>query len=107
MLIDWDIRYEVDATLRERMQAAADLCLQCEQVRIPCAVTVCLCDDDTIAEINSQYRGIDRSTDVLSFPSVNYPEKLTAGSCEILLKQDTMISTTPLFSEICLSPFPI
>ena len=88
VLIDWDIRYEVDATLRERMQAAADLCLQCEQVRIPCAVTVCLCDDDTIAEINSRYRGIDRSTDVLSFPSVNYPEKLTAGSCEILLKQE-------------------
>ena len=88
VLIDWDIRYEVDAALRERMQAAADLCLQCEQVRIPCAVTVCLCDDDTIAEINSRYRGIDRSTDVLSFPSVNYPEKLTAGSCEILLKQE-------------------
>ena len=64
VLIDWDIRYEVDATLRERMQAAADLCLQCEQVRIPCAVTVCLCDDDTIAEINSQYRGIDRSKDI-------------------------------------------
>ena len=88
VLIDWDVRVQVDKALRERMQSAADLCLECEQVRLPCAVTVCLCDDDSIAEINRQYRGIDRSTDVLSFPSVNYPENLTAGSCETLLKQE-------------------
>ena len=88
VLIEWDIRYQVDAALRNRMQAAADLCLKCENVRIPCAVNVCLCDDETIADINRQYRGIDRSTDVLSFPSVNYPEGKTAGSCEPLLKRE-------------------
>lgn len=88
MLIEWDVRCQIDQAIMERMQAAADLCLECENVNIPCAVTVCLCDDDTIAEINRQYRNIDRSTDVLSFPSVNYPEGKTAGNSESLLKQE-------------------
>ena len=88
MLIEWDIHHEIDGTIRERMQAAADFCLSCEQVTIPCAVSVCLCDDEMIADINRRYREIDRSTDVLSFPSVNYPEGKTAGDCESLLKQE-------------------
>ena len=54
------------------MQTAADLCLKCENVSVPCAVSVCLCDDDKIAEINRKYRGIDRSTDVLSFPMLDF-----------------------------------
>ena len=88
MLIDWDIRYQTNQSILERMQTAADLCLQFEKVNLPCAVAVCLCDDDTITDINRQYRGIDRSTDVLSFPSVNYPEGRTAGYCPELLKQE-------------------
>ena len=88
MLIEWDVRNQIDPAIMERMQAAADLCLTCENVKLSCAVSVCLCDDETIAEINRQYRGIDRSTDVLSFPSVNYPEGRTAGDCEALLKQE-------------------
>lgn len=88
MLIEWDIQCDIDDSIMERMQAAADLCLTCENVTVPCAVTVCLCDDEKIAEINSQYRGIDRSTDVLSFPSVNYPRGITAGAAEILLKKE-------------------
>ena len=87
MLIEWDVRNEIDSAIMERMQTAADLCLKCENVTIPCAVTVCLCDDAMIADINRQYRGIDRSTDVLSFPSVNYPEGKTAGESEALLRQ--------------------
>ena len=88
VLIEWDVRNEIDNAIMERMQTAADLCLSCENVKIPCAVTVCLCDDAMIADINRQYRGIDRSTDVLSFPSVNYPEGKTAGDSEALLRQE-------------------
>ena len=88
VLIDWDIRYQTDDDIRNKMQAAADLCLECENVSAHCAVSVCMCDDDTIQEINKQYRGIDRSTDVLSFPSVSYPEGKTAGCCPALLRQE-------------------
>ena len=88
MLIEWNLLCEADPYIRSRMQEAAGLSLTAEGVQLPCAVTICLCDDPYIAEINKQYRQIDRSTDVLSFPSVSYPEGKTAGECETLLRQE-------------------
>lgn len=88
MLIDWQILSPLDQSILSKMQQAADLCLSCEGVKATCSVSVCLCDDDYIAGINRQYRETDRSTDVLSFPSVSYPSGMTAGKCESLLKQE-------------------
>ena len=55
------------------MQTAADCALWREGVDKPCAVNVRLCDDEAIRTLNAAQRGIDRATDVLSFPTVNYP----------------------------------
>ena len=38
-----------------------------------CSVSVLLTDDEEIRKINADMRGIDKSTDVLSFPAVQYP----------------------------------
>ena len=86
MQIDWNIHCPLDRNILEKMQEAANLCLKCEDVPESCSVSVCLCDDDYIAGINREYRDTDRSTDVLSFPSVSYPEGHTAGSCAKLLR---------------------
>ena len=88
MQIEWNILMPLDQAILSRMQQAADLCLECEGVAVPCSVSVCLCDDDYIAAINQQYRDTDHSTDVLSFPSVSYPAGSTAGKCESLLRQE-------------------
>ena len=88
MLIEWNILCSPDQSILNRMQEAADLCLTCEHINIPCSVSVCLCDDSYIASINGQYRGIERSTDVLSFPSVCYPRGKTAGESAALLRQE-------------------
>ena len=88
MLIDWKMLCRMDNSVLQRMQEAADCCLKCEQVRVPCCISVCLCDDETIAEVNLKYRGIGSATDVLSFPSVSYPDRETAGSSESLLRQE-------------------
>lgn len=42
----------------------------------PAEVSVVICDDEEIHEINKEYRGIDSSTDVLSFPQYERGEKL-------------------------------
>ena len=39
-----------------------------ESVTAPCAVEILLTDNETIHEINREHRGVDRPTDVLSFP---------------------------------------
>lgn len=88
MLINWDIRCQVKPELLSGLQCAADLCTQTEGVHLPCSVSVCLCDDETIADINGKYRNRNQSTDVLSFPSVSYPSGKTAGDCEDAVRQE-------------------
>lgn len=88
MLINWDIRYQVDQDLLAGLQVAADLSAKTEGVLLPCSISVCLCDDETITEINQKYRNKNQSTDVLSFPSVTYPHGKTASSCEHSIKKE-------------------
>ena len=86
MKIDWENLYPVDGLILDRMSFAADRALACEGIAMDCLIHVCLCDDETISGINREYRGIPSSTDVLSFPSVDYPVGQTAGSNEHLLR---------------------
>ncbi|MBO4453101.1 MAG: rRNA maturation RNase YbeY [Clostridia bacterium] len=53
-------------------------------------VNVTICDDRTIRELNREYRGIDRPTDVLSFPFFDFdtPEKTTLLG-DIVISRDT------------------
>ena len=88
MKIDWDNRYPVDESIREQMSFAADKSVACEGIPMDCSIHVCLCDDKMIAGINGEYRGIPSSTDVLSFPSVDYPVGQTAGNSEQLIRKE-------------------
>ena len=88
MKIDWDNRYPVDESIREQMSFAADKSVACEGIPMDCSIHVCLCDDEMIAGINREYRGIPSSTDVLSFPSVDYPAGQTAGNSEQLIRKE-------------------
>ena len=46
-------------------------CLQAESFRIGCEIDILITDDASIRQMNLQFRNIDRSTDVLSFPLVD------------------------------------
>lgn len=87
MILLWTIDTHVDPSWLTLMQTAADCALITEGVSRKCAVSVRLCDDETIHEINREYRGVDRATDVLSFPMVNYPAGVTAGQADKLLRR--------------------
>lgn len=88
MLIEWNMQAHLDPQIIRIMQEAADECLRAEKISLPCMIDVFLCDDDSIRAINRQHRSIDKSTDVLSFPSVSYPKGQTARSSENLLRQE-------------------
>ena len=64
--IDSELEEEVpyDALLDQVITAA----LEEEGVAVPCEVDVLFTDDEGIHQINLEQRGVDRPTDVLSFP---------------------------------------
>ena len=88
MKLLWQLDTQVDPTWLTLMQKAADAAVATEGVERECAVCVRICDDDAIHEINREYRGVDRATDVLSFPTVNYPADVTAGQADKLLRRE-------------------
>lgn len=50
------------------VRRAIETALAAEGVEDPAAIDILLTDDETIHEINREHRGVDRPTDVLSFP---------------------------------------
>lgn len=83
-----DERNLLDGETMQLMQRCADAAERTEGVTAPLGVFVRIVNDDEIQIINREQRGKDASTDVLSFPTVNYPAGKTAGSCEGLLRRE-------------------
>ena len=86
---------EASALVKEAVRAA----LAAEGVSEPCLVGVVFTDDEGIRRVNREFRGVDRATDVLSFPfSEQRPGAFDAQLCERdpesgrLLLGDMMIS---------------
>ena len=74
--LTWDIPDRIEG-LDALLERVADLAFSLEGIE-RAAVCIRVVDDDAIREINRETRGIDRATDVLSFPTVNYPRSTTA-----------------------------
>ncbi|MGM9550894.1 MAG: rRNA maturation RNase YbeY [Clostridia bacterium] len=72
---------------------------------VKCQVSVTVTDNEKIREINSIYRKIDRETDVLSFPIIEFSPDGEALICEgdyegdTLLLGDIMISLEKALSQ--------
>ena len=68
---------------RRLIQRAISAALRAEKVPDDCEVSVLLTDNEGIHELNRDYRGVDRPTDVLSFPANELsPGEFDADLCE-------------------------
>lgn len=74
--LQWEVPGD-PGELEEFLGRVADTCMEIEGVRGAC-FAVRVVDDEAIHSLNREMRGIDRSTDVLSFPTVRYPAGTTA-----------------------------
>ena len=63
-----DAEVETPAAVEEQIRRSVLAALKEEQVDVPCIGAVCVTDDAGIHQTNLEMRGVDRPTDVLSFP---------------------------------------
>ena len=59
---------EVSQAVTDRIESVIRAALDAQGVALPCEISVLLTDDEGIHQINLDMRGVDRPTDVLSFP---------------------------------------
>ena len=67
-------KFAVDEKLISKLQDVINLALKEEKVALECEISLLFVDNEEIKEINRENRGIDRETDVLSFPMLDYPK---------------------------------
>ena len=60
------------------IKKAAERALNAEGIETPCLISVMLTDEEGIRAVNREFRGVDKATDVLSFPL----NELSAGEFE-------------------------
>ena len=63
-----DEAMEVPPAVEEQIRRSVLAALEDEEVDVPCIIAVIVTDDAVIRETNLTNRGVDRATDVLSFP---------------------------------------
>jgi len=64
--------HEISKDIRKLIEKAVKLCVKKEGFPYPCEASVTLTDNENIKELNLEHRGIDKATDVLSFPIIEY-----------------------------------
>ena len=70
--LEEEVEVKFDFDYRELAQKVVDFCLDYMEFPYEAEVNLTLTDDAGIHEINKEFRQIDRPTDVLSFPMLNY-----------------------------------
>lgn len=70
--VESEVDFSFDFPVKEIVDSIMEQVLQTENCPYEASVNVLLTDNAGIHEFNSIYRGIDRPTDVLSFPNLDF-----------------------------------
>lgn len=65
-------KVEIHQDITELIKKTIDICMKSEKLDKDYEISVTIVDDEEIRSINKEHRNIDRSTDVLSFPMVDF-----------------------------------
>ncbi len=72
ILIRYSNKSDKNPALTLHLHRCIKAALQAEGVKVPCEINVLVTDDQGIRAINQATRGIDKETDVLSFPMFQF-----------------------------------
>lgn len=67
-------KIEVTDTLEDTAKKIIDYALKAEELDVKYEISLTFVDNESIREINRENRDIDKDTDVLSFPMLDYPK---------------------------------
>jgi probable rRNA maturation factor len=90
-------KIEYENSVEENIRNVIEVTLKEEKVNFPVEVSIIFVDNESIRELNNEFRNIDKATDVLSFPMIDYPKDKVYK--EAYLNQDLDSS---FFNEDCL-----
>jgi probable rRNA maturation factor len=76
---------KADKELRNLLRACCLQTLRQEKVDFPCLVSVSLVEEEEIRALNAEGRGVDRVTDVLSFPLEEFRQGVPAGFAPLVV----------------------
>ncbi|MEG1458392.1 MAG: rRNA maturation RNase YbeY [Acetivibrio sp.] len=82
---DCELNCEPAIPYREIISEVVDVVLDYEECPFEAEVNIVITDNNEIHKTNKEFRGIDRATDVLSFPMIEYRE---AGEFDWLEEYD-------------------
>lgn len=68
-------KFEVTEEFENALKNTIKFALKEESVDKECEISLLFVDNDQIKEINNETRQIDKATDVLSFPMLDYPDQ--------------------------------
>lgn len=81
------------------IKKAVKMALDAEKINTPCLISVMLTDDAGIRAVNKEFRGVDKATDVLSFPL----NELTPGSFDTDLCERDLDTGLVLLGDMMIS----
>lgn len=109
--LEEEVKFDVDFDYKAIAEAVIEEAIDFEECPYECELNLLLTDNKEIRIINKEYRDIDRETDVLSFPMVEYErpgnfdileyqqeECFNPDSGELMLG-DIIISVDRVFSQ--------
>ncbi|MBQ2088852.1 MAG: rRNA maturation RNase YbeY [Lachnospiraceae bacterium] len=88
-LFEEEVEVPFDFDYKEVAKQVIDMALDMEGFPFESEVDITLTDDAAIQEINKEFRQLDKSTDVLSFPLIEYK---SAGDFSDLENQDDIFN---------------
>ena len=88
-LFEEEVEVPFDFDYKEVAKQVIDMALDMEEFPFESEVDITLTDDAAIQEINKKFRQLDKSTDVLSFPLIEYK---SAGDFSDLENQDDIFN---------------
>lgn len=77
--------------IEKMIQAVCDMALKTEECNFDAEVSITFTDNKNIHKINLEHRGIDRPTDVLSFPMIEFDGEENADSLSLEYDGDFVV----------------